>query len=117
MVSGNKIKYDVAMIIVIPISIFFFNSKIRCTFMMMVIFISILLNTAVQHERGPRTSTVRRQLQGLCYSKDSSGSNSPPLDLTPKRSPESSTTCSTPPSRYIPDSHLYLSAFRPQVDH
>jgi len=71
---------------------------------------------AVQHERGPRTSTVRRQLQGLCYSKDRSTSNSPPLDLTPKRSPECSTTCSTPPGRYIPDSHLYLSAFRPQVN-
>lgn len=77
----------------------------------------IIISIAVQHERGPRTSTVRRQLQGICYSKDSSGSNSPPLDLTPKRSPESSTTCSTPPSRYIPDSHLYLSAFRPQVNH
>ncbi|XP_026805637.1 nuclear receptor subfamily 2 group E member 1-like [Rhopalosiphum maidis] len=70
---------------------------------------------AVQHERGPRTSTVRRQLQGLCYSKDRSASNSPPLDLTPKRSPECSTTCSTSPSRYIPDSHSYLSAFRPQM--
>lgn len=72
---------------------------------------------AVQHERGPRTSTVRRQLQGLCYAKaDRSASNSPPLDLTPKRSsPEcSSTTCSTPPDRYAADSHLYLSAFRPQ---
>ncbi|XP_050436634.1 nuclear receptor subfamily 2 group E member 1-like [Adelges cooleyi] len=71
---------------------------------------------AVQHERGPRTSTVRRQLQGLCYTKDRSVSNSPPLDLTPKRSPECSTTCPTPPNgRYIPDSHLYLSAFRPQI--
>ncbi|VVC24633.1 Hypothetical protein CINCED_3A018118 [Cinara cedri] len=73
---------------------------------------------AVQHERGPRTSTVRRQLQGLCYpNKDRSASNSPPLDLTPKRSPEcSSTTCSTPSNRYVPDSHLYLqSAFRPQM--
>lgn len=76
----------------------------------------LLTNKAVQHERGPRTSTVRRQLQGLCYSKDRSASNSPPLDLTPKRSPECSTTCSTPPGRYIPDSNLYLSAFRPQVN-
>lgn len=71
---------------------------------------------AVQHERGPRTSTVRRQLQGHCYPKDRSISNSPPLDLTPKRSPECSTTCSssTPPSRFIPDSPSYMSAFRPQ---
>lgn len=78
-----------------------------------------LIKIAVQHERGPRTSTVRRQLQGMCYSKDRSASNSPPLDLTPKRSsPEcsSTTSCSTPPgSRYATDSHLYLSAFRPQV--
>jgi len=77
----------------------------------------VVIVKAVQHERGPRTSTVRRQLQGLCYSKDRSASNSPPLDLTPKRSPECSTTCSTPPGRYIPDSHLYLSAFRPQVNY
>lgn len=59
---------------------------------------------------------MRRQLQVLCYSKDRSASNSPPLDLTPKRSSECSTTCSTPPSRYIPDTHLYLSAFSPQVN-
>lgn len=75
---------------------------------------------AVQHERGPRTSTVRRQLQGLCYAaKNTSVCSSPPLDLTPKRSPECSiTTCSssTPPGgRYVPDTQLHLSAFRPQV--
>lgn len=76
---------------------------------------------AVQHERGPRTSTVRRQLQGLCYAaKNTSVCSSPPLDLTPKRSPECSiTTCSssTPPgNRYArADTQLHLSAFRPQV--
>lgn len=57
------------------------------------------MSTAVQHERGPRNSTLRRQM--ALYFKDAETPNMPPLDLA---LPKVTSSTSSPP-RTMPPPH------------